>query len=79
MKRRGALRILIDCIIPIKLKKIFSKTIIRPICFMVLHWWAIKKQHVHKISVTKMRQLRLISGDIYIYIYNLKFKIKKFN
>ena len=37
MKWRGALGILFDCIIPIKLKKFFSKTIIRPICFMVLH------------------------------------------
>ena len=49
--------------IHIKLKGKFYKTTIRPVMLYGIECWAIKKKHIHKMSVVKVRMLRRISGN----------------
>ena len=46
-KYRNASRVLCDCRIPIKLKRKFYKTIIRPSMLYDAECWVVKK-HIHK-------------------------------
>ena len=58
VKWRNASRVLYDRHIPLKLKEKFYKTVIRPAILYGTKCWTILKQHVNKLSVTKMRMLR---------------------
>lgn len=40
---------------PIKLKGKFYKVSMRPIMLYHIECWAMKKQHIHKISVAELR------------------------
>ena len=42
----------------------FYKTTIRPTMLYGIAYWAIKKQHIHKMRVVKMRTLRWISENL---------------
>jgi hypothetical protein len=63
MKWRSALGVFCDRRIPIKLKGDFYKTTIKLAMFYGIECWVIKKQYVHKMSVTvfEMRMLGWIS------------------
>lgn len=50
--------------VPIKLKGRFYKISMRPIMLYHIEYWAMKKQHIHKISVAKLRMLIWINGNI---------------
>ena len=49
---------LCDCKIPIKFQRKFYKTVIRPTMLYGTKCWAVKKQHIHKLSAAEMRKLR---------------------
>ena len=51
---------LCDRRIPINLK---GMTIIKQAMLYGIESWVVKKQHIHKLSVTEMRMLRWISKD----------------
>jgi hypothetical protein len=62
VKWRSATRVLCDRrIIPIKLKRTFYRSVIRPAMLYGTKCWAIKKQHIYKLSLAEMRMLRLIT------------------
>ena len=63
MEWRSASRLLCYCRIPIKLKGKFYKIAIRPTMLYGTKYQAIKKKHIHKMSVVKMRILRWINGN----------------
>ena len=50
MKWKNASRVLCDRRIPIKLKGKFYKIVIRLGMFYRIECWAVKKQHVHKMT-----------------------------
>ena len=56
-KWRSATRVLCDRRIPITLKGKFYRTAIRPAKLYGTECWTVKKQHICKMSVTKMRML----------------------
>ena len=60
MKWKSALEILCDCKIPIKLKRKFYKIAIRSVTLYGALLWIVKKQRIHKMSVTRMRMLKWI-------------------
>ena len=51
MKWRSTSRVSCDSRIPIKLKGKFYKRVIQPAKFYGTGCWAVKKKHIHKISV----------------------------
>ena len=69
MKWRSASEVLCDSRIPIKLKGKFYKTSHATEC------WAIKKQHVHKMSPAEMEMLKWLSG----IQGTIRYKMNKFN
>ena len=62
--------------IPIKLKRKFYKIAIRLAMLYGTECWAVKKQHIHKMSVVEMRMLRWISGTQKDRIRKIRLKIK---
>ena len=62
LKWRSASGVLCDRRIPMKLKGKFYRTAIRPAMLYGSECWAIKKQHVQKMSVAEMRMLRWSCG-----------------
>ena len=62
MNLRSVSRVVCDCI-PIKFKGKFYRTVIRPNMLYDIDGWAIKKQHLHKMSIVEMRILRWIRGN----------------
>ena len=60
-KWRSATGVLCERRIPIKLKRTFYRSVIRPSMLYGTECWAIKKQHIYKLSLTEMRMLRLIT------------------
>ena len=58
---RSATGVLCDHRIPIKLKRTFYRFVIRPAMLYGTECWAIKKQHIYKLSLAEMRMLRLIT------------------
>ena len=63
MKLRIISKILYDRRIPIKLNAKLYKTTIRLAMLYDVECWAVKKQHIHKMSIAKIRMLRQISED----------------
>ena len=63
MKLRIVLEILYDRRIPIKLNAKFYKTTLQLAMLYDIEYWAIKKQHIHKMSIAKKRMLRQISEN----------------
>jgi len=55
------------------LKGKFYKTTIRLVMLYGTECWAIKKKHVHKMGVVKVRMLRRISGNT----WKIGFKMRK--
>jgi len=62
--------------IPIKLKRKFYKIAIQLTMLYGTECWAVKKQHIHKMSVVEMRMLRWISGIQKDRIRKIHLKIK---
>ena len=62
-KWRCTTGVLCDSRIPIKLKKKFYKTTIRPVILYGTICQAVKKQHIHKMRVAEMRMLRWIDKN----------------
>lgn len=62
LKWKSASGILCDRRIPAKLKGKFYRTAIRPAMLYGTECWAIKKQHISKMSVAEMRMLRWMCG-----------------
>ena len=62
VKWKNATRVLCDGKMPIKLKGKFYRTVIRPAMLYGSECWAIKRQHISKMSVAEMRMLRWMSG-----------------
>ncbi|XP_024032906.1 uncharacterized protein LOC112095349 [Morus notabilis] len=54
VKRKNATRVLCDGKMPIKLKEKFYRTAICPVMLYGSECWAIKRQHLSKMSVTEM-------------------------
>ena len=50
--------------VPIKLEGKFYKISMRPIMLYCIECWAMKKQHIYKISVAELRMLIWINGNI---------------
>ena len=63
MKLRIISEILYDCRIPIKLNAKLYKTTLRLAMLYDVECWAVKKQHIHKMSIVKIRMLRWISEN----------------
>ncbi|KAM2544521.1 hypothetical protein TB1_016195 [Malus domestica] len=62
MKCKSASGVLCDRRRPLKLKRKFYRTAIRPAMFYGTECWAVKHQHVHKMGVAEMRMLRGMCG-----------------
>ncbi|EXB60461.1 hypothetical protein L484_014914 [Morus notabilis] len=62
VKWKNAMRVLCDSKMPIKLKGKFYRTVICPAMLYGSECWAIKRQHISKMSVAEMRMLRWMSG-----------------
>ena len=73
---RSIAGVLCDHKIPFKFKQKFTKLPYDYLCSMVYgtECWAVKKQHIHNMSVAKMRILRWIN-EIH---KNIGFKMRKF-
>jgi hypothetical protein len=63
MKWRCILGVLCDHRIPIKLKRKFYKIAIRLAMLYGINCWAIKKQHIHKMSVTEILKIGVAPLD----------------
>ena len=63
MKLRIISEILYDRRIPIKLNAKLYKTTLRLAMLYDIECWAVKKQHINKMSIAKIRMLRQISED----------------
>ena len=63
MKLRIISKILYDHRIPIKLNAKLYKATLRLAMLYDIECWAVKKQHIHKMSRAKIRMLRQISED----------------
>ena len=57
------IRVLCDYKIPIKLKRKFYNTVLLLAMLCGTECWTIKKQHIHKMNVSKMWIPRQISGN----------------
>lgn len=62
LKWRQATGVLCDRKIPMKLKGKFYRTVIRPAMLYGSECWAMKGQHISKMSVAEMRMLRWMCG-----------------
>jgi len=58
LKWRSTTGVLCDCNIPLYLKGKFYRTAIRPALLYSTEYWAIKRHHVHKMSIAEMRMRR---------------------
>ena len=63
MKLRIISKILYDQRVPIKLNAKLYKTTLRLAMLYDIECWAVKKQHIHKMSRAKIRMLRQISEN----------------
>ena len=63
MKLRIISEILYDHKIPIKLNAKLYKTTLQLAMLYDIECWTVKKQHIHKMSIAKIRMLRQISED----------------
>ena len=63
MKLRIISEILYDRRIHIKLNAKLYKTTLRLAMLYDIECWAVKKQHIHKMSIVKIRMLRWISEN----------------
>ena len=62
MKWRAASGVLCDRCIPLKLKGKFYRTVVRPVILYGAKWWVVKREHIHNISVVKMKMLIWMCG-----------------
>ncbi|KAL5165629.1 ADP-ribosylation factor 2 [Glycine soja] len=62
MKWRKASGVLCDAKVPIKLKRKFYRTAVRPAILYGTECWAVKSQHENKVGVAEMRMLRWMCG-----------------
>ena len=58
LKWKNATGVLCDAKMPIKLKGKFYRTAIRPAMLYGNECWAVKRQHLHKLSMALVRMLR---------------------
>ena len=63
MKRRNKKRLFCDSRILLKLKEEFYKIAVKLDMLYGAKWWVVRKQCIHKISITQMRWLKWISGN----------------
>ena len=63
MKLRIISEILYDHRIPIKLNAKLYKTTLRLAMLYDIERWVVKKQHIHKMSIAKIRMLRQVSEN----------------
>ncbi|XP_075092237.1 uncharacterized protein LOC142172504 [Nicotiana tabacum] len=62
MKWKLASSVLCDKNVPLRLNSKFYKVVVRPTMLYVAECWPVKKSHVQKMKVVKMRMLRWIYG-----------------
>ena len=62
LKWRSASGVLCDRKIPLRLKRKYYRTAVRPAMLYGAEVWPAKKQHEHKMSVAEMRMLRWMCG-----------------
>ena len=63
MKLRITSETLYDHRIPIKLNSKLYKTTLRLAMLYDIEHWVVKKQHIHKMSIAKIRMLRQVSEN----------------
>ena len=63
MKLRIISETLYDRRIPIKLNSKLYKTTLRLAMLYDIECWVVKKQHIHKMSIAKIRMLRQVSEN----------------
>ena len=63
MKLRIISETLYDRRIPIKLNSKLYKTTLRLAMLYDIERWVVKKQHIHKMSIAKIRMLRQVSEN----------------
>ena len=63
MKLRIISKTLYDRRIPIKLNSKLYKTTVRLAMLYDIERWVVKKQHIHKMSIAKIRMLRQVSEN----------------
>ena len=63
MKLRITSETLYDRRIPIKLNSKLYKTTLRLAMLYDIEHWVVKKQHIHKMSIAKIRMLRQVSEN----------------